>query len=637
MMLVAIPSLPLLAALAALGSGRRLPWGGGELVVGAVAVSLLVLIVIPDGARISINWFESGGLRMTIGLEVTHLTWFVVTVVAGIAFGVGLYSLGYMAEQPGRSRFFAEFGLFVGAMLVLVLSSSLIVLFAAWELVGLASYLLIGFDHAEHGAPQAATKAFLMTRIGDVGFLLGWLLAVAATGTADIDAVIRAVGSGRIDASLVVLIAFLLLAGVIGKSAQFPLTGWLPDAMIGPTPVSALLHSATMVAAGVFLVLRLYPVFEAAPAALAFLFWIGAVTALVAGLIATAELDLKRVLAWSTASQLGEMMIALGLGAPLAASFHLAAHAAFKSTLFLAAGAVQKATGTRALDRFGGLLRILPFTGGIFLIAALTLAGIPPLSGFWSEETILGAAASRGITTVLLIVTLALLAGIYIGRATAATFFGAGRSTELDRPGLLMRVGMGLLAIASVGLGWLLAGRLGNILHLPAAPELATLWRILVVFAGVLGLAFGAWRNSAPALGPLPAKLEAGLMTATEAPALWTMQLARLLNPTEGALDKGARAVASRAGAMAGIADVAEHRFDDGAKQIASGIWRLARDTERTEALGFGRGGDALAFDIARGGGRLSKLQAGQLYLYTLALFVWAAAALIAAALMIWL
>ena len=428
-LLLAIPLLPLLAAMAALCVGRRVPWGGGEFVVIAVALSLILLIFNPDGANLSATWFESGGFRLTIGLEVTRLTWFVAMIVASTALGVGIYSLGYMAERPDRPRFFAELGLFVGAMLTLVLSSSLVLLFAAWELVGLASYLLISFDYAKAGAPQAAAKAFLMTRIGDVGLLLGWLLALATIGTTDIDALIGAIGTDRIDSYAITVIAFLVLAGAIGKSAQLPLTGWLPDAMIGPTPVSALLHSATMVAAGVFLVLRLYPLFEAAPAALVALFWIGAATALVAGLIATAEVDLKRILAWSTASQLGEMMIALGLAGPLAASFHLAAHAAFKSTLFLAAGAVQEETGTRALDRLGGLIRAMPFTGAVFLVGALALAGVPPLSGFWSEETILAAAAQSGVATAFLIIALVLLAGIYVGRATTATFFGGRRPT----------------------------------------------------------------------------------------------------------------------------------------------------------------------------------------------------------------
>lgn len=637
MALLAIPILPLLAALAALCVGRRLPWGGGELVVGAIALAVIDLLLVPAGINLSATWFESGGFQLTVGLEVTRLTWFVAMIVACVAFGVGIYSLGYMAEKPDRPRFFAELGLFVGAMLVLVLSSSLVLLFAAWELVGLASYLLISFNYAEIAAPSAATKAFLMTRIGDVGFLLGWLLALSVINTTGIGVLVGAVGSGQIGSGALTAMAFLVLAGAIGKSAQLPLTGWLPDAMIGPTPVSALLHSATMVAAGVFLGLRLYPLFEATPAALAALFWIGAATALVAGLIATAEMDLKRLLAWSTASQLGEMMIALGLGGPLAASFHLAAHAAFKSTLFLAAGVIQEETGTRAIDRFGGLFHALPFTGGVFLVASLALAGVPPLSGFWSEETILAAATRQGTGAALLIVILVFLAGVYIGRAGSATFLGDHPSAKLGKPRWPMYAGMGLLALGAAALGWLLAGRLAGILSFSSEPEPATGWRLFAVAAAVLGLGFGAWHRSAPALGVLPAKLRDGLLAATNAPAIWTIRLAGLVDPVEVALDSMARNIAISVGAMARMSHSIERGLDAAAEQTARGTWRLARDTEYVEALGFGRGGDALAVDIASGGERLRMLQAGQLYFYTLALFIWAAAALVVGGLMLWL
>lgn len=611
--LLAVPLLPLVAAAAALGLGRRLPWGGGELVVGAVALALAGLASLPSDAALSATWFESGGYRLTVGLAATPLTRFVAAVVAGVAVCVGLYGLGYMAGRDDRPRFFAELGLFVGAMLTLVLSSSLALLFAAWEVVGLASFLLIGFDHAEPGAAAAAAKAFLMTRIGDVGLLLGWLLALAAVGTTDVDALVGAVEGGRIGPGTVTAMALLMLAGAVGKSAQLPLSAWLPDAMVGPTPVSALLHSATMVAAGVFLVLRLYPVFAASPGALDTLFWIGAATALAAGLIATAEADLKRVLAWSTCSQLGEMMVALGLGGPGAAAFHLAAHAAFKSTLFLAAGIVQERAGTRILVRLGGLARALPFAGAAFLVAALSLAGVPPLSGFRSEEAILAVASRHGPGTGALVVLLVLLGGIYIGRAGAATFLGGRRgAVGPSGPDWAMRAGLGLLALAAAGLGWLLAGRFGAALPF-AAPETEAGWRRLGVAAGLLGLGLGAARgwSGAPALGALPARLAAGLEAVTEAPARRTLWLARTVPAFERALDAGARAVAGWA-------------------------WRSAGWAGRVEEGGFGRGGDRLAAGLAAGGERLRALQAGRLYLYTLGLFAWTAAALAAGALMLW-
>lgn len=633
-LLVAVPLLSLLAAAGALAFGRRLPWGGGELVLAAIALSLLALIPLADGTHLSATWFTTGPFRLTVGLEVTKLTWFVGIIVAGTAFGVGIYSLGYMADKPDRPRFFAELGLFVGAMLTLVLADSLVLLFAAWELVGVASYLLIGFRYDEPGAPAAAAKAFLMTRIGDVGLLLGWLLALAATGTTDIATLVRAAGSSELAAESVTLMGFLILAGAIGKSAQLPLTGWLPDAMIAPTPVSALLHSATMVAAGAFLIMRLYPLFQAAPAAPAALFWIGAATALVGGLVATAETDLKRVLAWSTSSQLGEMMIALGLGGPLAASFHLAAHAAFKSTLFLAAGAVQEQAGTRDLRQLGGLIRSLPLTGAVFVIAALALAGVPPLSGFWSEEAILAIAARQEPAAALLILLLILLAGLYVGRAATATFFGARRRTsQIREPDWAMRIGMVLLAIPAAVLGWIVSRRLGT-------SGLETIWRLLGIAAGILGLSVGgarAWYGATPVLGSWPATVEAGLMAATMAPAHWTMRLAAKLDAVESALDRAVRAIATAAAGLAGSIRSAERELERAAEWTGASAWRLARDTEGAEAFGFGRGGDRMAVNIGIAGERLRTLQTGKLYLYTLGLFLWAAMALVVGGLMLWL
>jgi NADH-quinone oxidoreductase subunit L len=637
MMLAAAPLLPLLAAIISFGYGHHLRWGGGELVIGATAIALIVLLLVSDTAGVTAIWFASGGMHMTVGLEATPLTRFVATIVSGTALGVGIYSLGYMAAKPNRPRFFAEIGLFVGAMLTLVLSSSLVLLFAAWELVGVASYLLIGFNHGEAGAPHAAGKAFLMTRIGDVGLLLGWLMALGATGTTEIDALTSAVRADQFEASTITVLALLLLAGAIGKSAQLPLTAWLPDAMIGPTPVSALLHSATMVAAGVFLILRLYPVFEAAPAVLTALVWIGAATAIMAGLIATAETDLKRVLAWSTASQLGEMMIALGLGGPLAASFHLATHAAFKSTLFLAAGSVQESARTRALDRLGGLIRALPFTGTVFLLAALALAGVPPLSGFWSDETILAVAVRHGATMAMLAVVLFLLAGIYIGRATMTTFFGERRTGPVSAPEWPMCVGMGSLATVAAALGGLLAGRIGTILQFGPAPEPTTIWRIIAVVSAFAGLAFGAWRGSTRALGPLPAWLGTGLMGVTEAPALWTRRLGYFLNTVEGAFDRMAQGIAMAVCSLAAVVQTGEGKLDAKVAQTADLVCHLALTTEHVEALGFGRGGDLLALDLAGGGAWLRKLQAGPLYIYTLALFGWVTAALVVGGLMFWL
>jgi NADH-quinone oxidoreductase subunit L len=633
-LLLAVPLLPLLTAVGALTFGKRLPYGGGELVVGALILSLLGLLELHSGsAAVSVTWLQVGGYHLTLGLEITALTVFVALVVAATALGVGIYSLGYMAGKADRPRFFAELGLFVGAMLALVLADSLILLFAAWELVGVASYLLIGFHYDEQGAAPAALKAFLMTRIGDVGLLLGWLLALVVTGTTDIGGLLDAAHGGEITPAVATAIALLLFAGAVGKSAQLPLTAWLPDAMVGPTPVSALLHSATMVAAGVFLVLRLYPLFALAPAAVTVVFWVGAVSALVAALIATAEVDLKRVLAWSTTSQLGEMMIALGLGGPLAAAFHLTTHAAFKSTLFLAAGSVQEQTQTRDLRQLGGLARWLPVTGIIFTLAAAALAGLPPLSGFWSEESILAVSAHHGVAPAALIVLLVFLAGIYIGRAATATFLGPRHGPDAREPAWSMIVGMLVLVVPAAGLGWLLYGHIETLLPWHKPPELGEIWRYAAIGAAITGAAIGigrAWHaGPVPAVGRFPEMLKTALTAATQAPAHWTLHLAQLLERLEQGLDHGAQAIARAAERLAGRARFAEDGLDGAARGTAGATWRLALGTEATEAYGFGRGGDRLALGFAGGGEQLRQLQSGTLYLYTLGLFVWVMAALI--------
>lgn len=340
-LLLLVPLAPLLTALVLLGWGPKLAGRGAWLSVLAAAASLGSLLFLSGQAPgFSTVWLETGGLSLTLGLSLTPLSWLVALLVAGAGVLVTFYAAGYIADEPDRARFDTALSFFIGAMLTLVLSNSLLLLFVAWEAVGLASYLLIGFWYDRGDARRAALKAFLMTRLGDLGLLLGWVWVLLRLGTTDIDGFLGAVAQGTFPAVELTPVALLFLLGAIGKSAQLPLTAWLPDAMAGPTPVSALIHSATMVAAGVYLLVRLFPLFEAAPGVLAVIFWVGALTALFAALVATTQTDLKRVLAWSTVSQLGEMVLVLGLGGAYAATFHLATHAAFKATLFLAAGAV---------------------------------------------------------------------------------------------------------------------------------------------------------------------------------------------------------------------------------------------------------------------------------------------------------
>ena len=468
-LLLAVPLAPLLTALVTLMLGKRLVDGGAWLSVGGTGLSLsLLLILVGSHPSVTVQWLEVGPYTLTVGLSLEPLSYLLAVLVAGVGLLVSVYAVGYMVDEQGKPRFYGTLSFFIGAMLTLVLSNSLLLLFAAWEGVGLASYLLIGFWYTRTDAKEAARKAFLMTRLGDVGLLLGWLLLLLGVGTTDIQSVLRAVGTA-LPSGTVTLAAFLLLLGALGKSAQLPLTAWLPDAMAGPTPVSALIHSATMVAAGVYLLLRLFPLYEAAPVVLIAVLWLGGFTALFAALVASVQTDLKRVLAWSTVSQLGEMFFALGLGGAFAAVFHLTVQALFKSTLFLTAGAVGHAADGYDLRKLGGLWRHLPVTTGVFTAMGLTLAGVPPFAAFWSEEAILSRAASVSPFAAVFFLLLIFLAGVYISRAGAATFLswpGAPKPTG-KRPGVWLTAPMLVLAALALGAGWVLRGPLESFLPFP--------------------------------------------------------------------------------------------------------------------------------------------------------------------------
>ena len=482
-----------------------------------------------------------------------------------------------MARESGQARYFAELCLFIAAMLTLVLADSLVLLFAAWEIVGLSSFLLIGFHFREGAARRASFKAFVVTRFGDLGFLAAWLLLLQSTGTVQIGRVLASVEDGGVGGARLTVVALLLLLAAAGKSAQLPLTQWLPEAMAGPTPVSALIHSATMVAAGVYLVLRLFPVFRAAPAALDVMIGLGLATALVAALVATIQVDLKRVLAWSTVSQLGEMVLALGLGAPLAAAYHLTTHATFKASLFLTAGSVDKATGTRDLRQLGGLRSGLPFTAGAMLISALALAGVPPFAGFWSEDHILGAAVHRGWWMGAALLLVLLLAGFYIGRAVSAVLLRWPGSPTPDavrlggaRPPRLMQLATGILALAAATSGLVLA--VWGAVLLPFDPEAqgAAGWRIAGVLCGFAGLAAG-WamvraRGPIAPLAPLAARLERGVELAVVLPGRAALLMAGGVDVVERYLDSAARRLGTAAALVARGVDSAEGGVDAAAK-----------------------------------------------------------------------
>lgn len=632
--LLIVPLAPLAAAVFLTVRGLVVPKGEGRLpgrlTVVATACSLAALLALAGrDASAGVSWLETGGFSLGIGLEATQLPWFFAVLVAGVSLVIAVYSNGYMARESGQARYFAELSLFIGSMLTLVLADSLVLLFAAWEIVGLSSFLLIGF-HFREGAPRRASlKAFVVTRFGDLGFLAAWLLLLESTGTVQIGRVLASVEHGGVGEARLTVVALLLLLAAAGKSAQLPLTQWLPEAMAGPTPVSALIHSATMVAAGVYLVLRLFPVFQAAPAALDVMVGLGLATALVAAVVATSQVDLKRVLAWSTVSQLGEMVLALGLGAPLAAAYHLTTHATFKATLFLTAGSVDKATGTRDLRQLGGLRTGLPFTAGAMLISALALAGVPPFAGFWSEDHILGAAVRRGWWMGAALLSVLLLAGFYIGRAVAAVLLRWPGSPEprAVRPPRLMQMAIGILAAAAATSGLILALWGTRLLPYAAEAEGAAAWRIAAVLCGLAGLAAG-WalvrtRGPIAPLAPVAALLERSVELAVVLPGRTALLAALAVDAVEGYLDSLARRLSTAAALVARGVDLAEIGIDAAARGATGAALAAASGVDIAERDAFAAGGRGLAASLAVAGALGRRAQTGRVYLYTLALFVW--------------
>jgi NADH-quinone oxidoreductase subunit L len=490
-----IPVLPLLAAAftAFLGPGllrKHRHWPCILALVGSCLLSILVLVAVRQGIAAAdhdagavqeiaqyYEWLSTRYVHVAFGLRADPLSAVMLVTVTFVGSFIAIYAVGYMHGDPGYPRFFAEVALFIFSMTLLVLADNFVLLYAGWEGVGLCSYLLIGFWFAKPAAAAAARKAFLVTRLGDVGLLLGILLLWYGSGfRVDYDGVFE-----HANGTLVPTACLLLFCGAVGKSAQFPLHVWLPDAMEGPTPVSALIHAATMVTAGVYLVARCTPLFVQAPDAQMVVAGIGGFTALLAALIALTQNDLKRVLAYSTISQLGYMFLALGSAtaattsrdlvtlAVVAAIFHLFTHAFFKALLFLSAGSVMHAMGgVIDMRRLGGLRRLMPRTHLTFLCGALALAGVPLFSGFWSKDEILGATLSasgaghphRVVYAVLLVVGLvtAGLTAFYTFRGYFLTFWGeerippeAGHHAHESPP--VMTIPLIVLAVGAVAAG----------------------------------------------------------------------------------------------------------------------------------------------------------------------------------------
>ena len=459
--------------------GRYLPWKGPYIAIGAIGFGFVLfwflLNDLLNGAarEFSATWFEAGGGVFDLGMTIDPVAMVMMGVITFVSLLVQIYSLGYMRGESRLAWYFAVHSLFVASMLGIVLSNNLLVLYVGWELVGICSYLLIGFWYERRSAAEAAKKAFITTRIGDVGLLVGILLLYNKLGTFHIPTILEAVEAGELSSGIMTLSAILIFLGAMGKSAQFPLHVWLPDAMEGPTPVSALIHAATMVVAGVYLVARMLPLFEAAPAVSELVIAIGLITAVMGATMALSSTDLKRVLAYSTVSQIGFMMLALGHGALAAAMFHLATHALFKALLFLGAGNVLHAVGEHSdvdIRRLGGLRSRMPVTSVVFVIAALALSGIPPLSGFWSKDEILQGIWKDGNPATLVITIGAFfLSALYMTRLCWLVFFGKLKpeNESAHEAPLVMTGPIALLGILTLVFGFTAPDWLDNVLGLP--------------------------------------------------------------------------------------------------------------------------------------------------------------------------
>ena len=449
----------------------------GYVTIGAVGISCALALWVFSAVMAApnhmlmvddIKWAVVGNLNIHLGVLVDSLTAVMVVVVTFVSLMVQIYSQGYMKGDTGYMRYYAFMSLFTACMLGLVLANNILFMFVFWEGVGLGSYLLIGFWFHKPSAANAAKKAFIVTRLGDFGFLAAILILFAQTGTFDTEELYKLVAAGTLAGTTLTWVAVGIFAGAAGKSAQFPLHVWLPDAMEGPTPVSALIHAATMVAAGVFLVARFYPLFEHSQEAMLVVAVIGAFTAIFAASMGLVMNDIKRVLAYSTISQLGYMMLGLGVGGVAIGIFHLFTHAFFKALLFLGSGSVNHGSGTFDMRLMGGLRKAMPWTYITFVIGSLSLAGIWPLAGFWSKDEILVYAFANNPTLFVLALVTVFMTAFYMFRAVFMTFHGEykggapsehggddGHSHGPHESPAVMVAPLVVLAILAICVGWI--------------------------------------------------------------------------------------------------------------------------------------------------------------------------------------
>lgn len=506
-----VPLFPLLSFAVLLFFGQR--WKKTAAYTGiictflAFAAAVAVWIDQLGGAvaDVSYDWLSIGGTTLKMGFTVHPLNAFMLVIVAFVSFLVHTYSKGYMAEDPRIGIFFAYLGLFTFSMLALVLSPNLLEFYIFWELVGVCSFLLIGFYYYKEEAKAAAKKAFIVTRIGDVALFIGIILLYWAVGSFNFHDIFNAVGSGKISAGMITLTAILIFIGAVGKSGQFPLHTWLPDAMEGPTPVSALIHAATMVAAGVYLVATMYPLYLASPPAMLTVAITGGFTAIFAASIGLVQKDIKRVLAYSTVSQLGYMMLALGVGGYVAGVFHLMTHAFFKALLFLSAGSVIHAVDTQNIEEMGGLWHKLRRTGLLFLAGSLAISGFPLLSGFFSKDEIFAATLSGGYWLLFILALIAaFFTAFYMFRLFFLVFWGEARANkdEVHESPTSMMFPMIVLGVCAVLGGYVNTTWFGEFLagwlktspeHLGIHPSGGSWWLSALATAAAVGGIYLAW------------------------------------------------------------------------------------------------------------------------------------------------
>jgi len=479
-----IPLLPLLSFIILILFQKRLAKSAYLIGSGLTFISFVMSVFVlteflqtdQTSFKTNIPWYSIGDFNLNVGYEINALNALMLVIVSLVSLLIQVYSKSYMGEDVRIHTYYAYLGLFTFSMLGLVISPNLLQLYIFWELVGLGSFLLIGYYYRKESAKQAAKKAFLMTRIGDIGFLLGMILLFWQTGSFELADIFAKISSPGISSEILTASAILIFIGAVGKSAQFPLHTWLPDAMEGPTPVSALIHAATMVAAGVYLMAALYPLITLSETTLTLITIIGITTAFLAATMAMAQTDIKRVLAYSTVSQLGFMMLALGTFSYVAAIFHLLTHAFFKALLFLAAGSVIHGTGTQNINEMGNLKTLMPKTRIVFLIGTMAISGVPLLSGFFSKDEILMSVYGNGNHILFWVaIFTSFLTAMYMFRLYFKVFGGKFQGTSeqnvFESPNTML-IPMYVLAFLAIVIGyvnthwfgtflgdWLLAGQ----------------------------------------------------------------------------------------------------------------------------------------------------------------------------------